>query len=132
MRMSNRSHKKLNRHPVYIYTEQFLFRFTNSLQKILSTSVNTPLLFTLFYYFIYVYFLPNFNRSRSQIFYKSRSTNIYQTQKFYSKLYLALLAPVVPFRPFAPGKKAVFNVRIMLAELRSKESDRYKKIRGFA
>ena len=46
--------------------------------------------------------------------------------------YLALLAPVVPFRPFAPGKKAVFNVRIMLAELRSKESDRYKKIRGFA
>ena len=39
---------------------------------------------------------------------------------------------IVPFRPFAPGKKAVFNVRIMLAELRSKESDRYKKIRGFA
>ena len=39
---------------------------------------------------------------------------------------------IVPFRPLAPGKKAVFNVRIMLAELRSKESDRYKKIRGFA
>ena len=46
--------------------------------------------------------------------------------------YIPLLTPVVPFRPFAPGKKAVFNVRIMLAELRSKESDRYKKIRGFA
>ena len=44
----------------------------------------------------------------------------------------SLLVCIVPFRPFAPGKKAVFNVRIMLAELRSKESDRYKKIRGFA
>ena len=131
MRMSNRSHKKLNRHPVYIYTEQFLFRFTNSLQKILSTSVNTPLSLTLFYHFIYVYFLPNFNRSRSQIFI-NLDLLIFIRPKNSIQNNLALLAPVVPFRPFAPGKKAVFNVRIMLAELRSKESDRFKKIRGFA
>ena len=51
---------------------------------------------------------------------------------FGSNVACQLVVSIVPFRPFAPGKKAVFNVRIMLAELRLKESDRYKKIRGFA
>ena len=77
-------------------------------------------------------FLPNLNRSRSQIFFINLDLLIFIRPKNSIQNDLALLAPVVPFEPFAPGKKAVFNVRIMLAELRSKESDRYKKIRGFA
>ena len=129
--MSNISDKKLNLHPVFIYREQFLFRFINSLEKILSFSVNTPLSLTLFYYLYISIFLPNFDRSRYH-FFINLDILIFIRPKNSIQNHLALLTPVVTFRPFAPGKKAVFNVRIMLAELRSKESDRYKKIRGFA